>query len=638
MAKTPSLAEKMRARLEKQAGKDIVSNVEDRVQVDSWIEMDQEFQELVGGKGVPQGHISQIYSDQPDSGKCHAKGTEVIMFDGSLKKVEDVVVGDKLMGPDSKPRTVLSLGRGREEMFEIKTKRRGDGFGCNKSHILVIRSGRKWGPFEMGGQYNISLHEYLQIPKYIREKLYLIQAQVDFPAQEVKYDPYICGVWLGDGTVGQPIITVSDPEIKKSLENFAKSIGYRQSVTNEKGNCERCSIVGERGKVNVFKAFVKKDLFNDGEKRIPKEYLVNDRKTRLEILAGLLDTDGFLDKDSKSCFEFSTKYEGLAEDFMFLVRSLGLSATRNVKYVKLKGWAEARPYQRIMVSGKTSEIPTRVERKKARDSVGVKCGNFYNFEVESVGEGDYYGFTLDGDHLYLLKDFTISHNTSQLMEIMVACQKQGGLVNLIDAEHKFSWDRFKLMGGNVEEIVHIKVDSLEEAWDAWDNLGKVALEMREEGFEAPIMAAWDSVAATIPDAIMNEKDASKAHMAVEAKINNKMVRKLRQIIRRANLTAVFINHHYMTVPRSPYEQPKEVLKGGTELYFMTTLAIRCKKGKKITRVFKGEDQRVGQTCHMETTKGHFSGRSIKKTRNVIDRGFVGKEELKEYLASLKGKI
>lgn len=230
-----------------------------------------------------------------------------------------------------------------------------------------------------------------------------------------------------------------------------------------------------------------------------------------------------------------------------------------------------------------------------------------------------------------------SGKTTALITAMIECQKQGGIVNLIDSEQKFPWDRFTLMGGDKTNVNHIVVDSLEEAWDAWDNLGKVALEMREEGFTGAIMAAWDSIPASVPDAIMGEKDSAKAHVAVEAKINNKNVRKLRQMIRRAKLTAVFINHSYWTMPQFP-QRPEEVLKGGTEMYFMTTLAIRFKKGKKIEREFKGEKQRVGQTVHVEVKKGHFSGRTVKKALNIIDRGFVSDEDLKEYIASLKGKI
>src|SRR3990167_5628185 len=74
--------------------------------------------------GVEPGELITIAA-LPGSGKCHGAGTRVLMFDGSTKSVEDVAVGDLLMGDDSKKRKVLALGGGRGEMFKI-IPRKGD--------------------------------------------------------------------------------------------------------------------------------------------------------------------------------------------------------------------------------------------------------------------------------------------------------------------------------------------------------------------------------------------------------------------------------------------------------------------------------------------------------------------------------
>ena len=71
-------------------------------------------------------------------GKCLGAGTPVLMFDGTIKPVEDVLVGDLLMGPDSNPRRVLSLARGREKMYRV-TPTKGDAYVVNESHILSLR-------------------------------------------------------------------------------------------------------------------------------------------------------------------------------------------------------------------------------------------------------------------------------------------------------------------------------------------------------------------------------------------------------------------------------------------------------------------------------------------------------------------
>lgn len=51
---------------------------------------------------------------------CHAKGTKILMYDGSMKNVEDIKVGDCLVGDDGKKRTVLELHRGIDKLYEIK--------------------------------------------------------------------------------------------------------------------------------------------------------------------------------------------------------------------------------------------------------------------------------------------------------------------------------------------------------------------------------------------------------------------------------------------------------------------------------------------------------------------------------------
>jgi hypothetical protein len=100
----------------------------------------------------------------PGSGKCFSKGTEVIMYNGKIKKVEDVVVGDELMGPDSKPRKVLSLASGVEEMFEINPVK-GESWRCNRSHTLsLLYSGKNTIS-------NITVDEYLKLGNGTRERL-----------------------------------------------------------------------------------------------------------------------------------------------------------------------------------------------------------------------------------------------------------------------------------------------------------------------------------------------------------------------------------------------------------------------------------------------------------------------------------
>lgn len=85
------------------------------------------------------------------TGKCHGAGTKILMLDGTIKLVEDIVPGDYLMGPDGSGRRVYSICTGSESMYKIKSEC-GESFTCNESHMLTLRGPR-------GHAYDVSLSE-----------------------------------------------------------------------------------------------------------------------------------------------------------------------------------------------------------------------------------------------------------------------------------------------------------------------------------------------------------------------------------------------------------------------------------------------------------------------------------------------
>lgn len=255
------------------------------------------------------------------------------------------------------------------------------------------------------------------------------------------------------------------------------------------------------------------------------------------------------------------------------------------------------------------------------------------FKQSTGGEGFPCG------HITQIIGETDSGKTTLMMEGMASCQKSGGVVYLIDSEHKFSLERLALMGGSPTDVIVIQVESLEQSWDAILSVCQLVEAEQTEGNHCPTMVCWDSIAASVPERILEEDDAGNAHIAVEAKINNKNVRKLRMMIKNANIACVFVNHFYMSMPAAFTGFPKEVIKGGEELTFMTTLVIKTKKGKKIERGVGGEKQKIGRYTKFEVFKGHFHGRTIEKEVAVVDCGIMETDEdLAEYIKGLKGAI
>jgi len=202
--------------------------------------------------------------------RCHAQGEPILMADGTTKPVEDVQVGDRLIGPDSTVRRVLELHSGEDLLYEIIPRFGGEPFTVNQHHELVLICG-KW---KMRGgikrlvfsEQVISVCEYLITPPYLARMSHLKLKGVEFPEAKgsvLSIDPYSFGLTLS------------------------------------KGNS------------------------------IPKCYLLSTSDCRLQLLAGVIDNGGYLFKND--IYGLIIKNEKLVKDFLFLVGSLGFRVKANLE-------------------------------------------------------------------------------------------------------------------------------------------------------------------------------------------------------------------------------------------------------------------------------------------------------------------
>lgn len=357
-------------------------------------------------------------------GKCLSLNELCLKYDYTSVRAADVKNGDLLMGPDGLPRKVTGCIRGIDPMYRI-IPNKGNPFTCNADHILSLKvtGGDRIKGYKKNDVINISVKDYLTKSATFKHVTKLYYAPLEFPEKELPFDPWIVGVWIGDGYFsGDGRITKPDPDVQQGIIDWAERNGYPwRYVTGSKENdtvriMRRANDTG-RSACNPFRS-ISKLCIKDDEKYIPVEYLTASRKQRLELLAGLIDTDGY--SNNGLGYEIATKYKLLADCIVQLCRGLGFRVTCKPTIKKIKATGFSGTYYRIQISGPLNLIPCR-GHKKIHSVKGRVNPTTTGFTIEYIGEGEYAGFELEGpDHLFLMWDHLVTHNTTLMINTLRA--------------------------------------------------------------------------------------------------------------------------------------------------------------------------------------------------------------------------
>jgi len=411
--------------------------------------------------------------------ECFDPETQILMWDGSFKRAADINVDDILIDDLGNATTVRTTCSGFKNMYDIIPDK--DNFMKHRvtdNHILtlkirghktLLKSNRtdrkythavkfldrsemkfKWKCFnslneaeEFINNFNdddtidITIENYLKLDNRTKDKLVLFKTEgINWTKKDVEMDPYLLGMWLGDGLsdgTGFSLNYKTDNETLLYWENWAEKNGalikkgkrYNYSVVSKK-NCEAqlnglCNRVEEA----PLKKYLRKyNLLNN--KHIPNEYLTNDRDTRLKLLAGLIDTDGSVRAEGREIriCQGPANYR-IIEDAYTLAMSLGFSC--GVKQGKSQ-WTDERSgekkfstYKELTITGhKICEIPTLLPRKKLaiveNEILLSRSRSFMcsKFNLVEAGIGPYVGWQLhDKRGRFCLKDGVITHNTPE---------------------------------------------------------------------------------------------------------------------------------------------------------------------------------------------------------------------------------
>lgn len=328
-------------------------------------------------------HEAVCFVGPARTGKCLDIETP-IPVPGGWSALKDIRVGSTVFGPDGKPAKVLFVS-------DVKVGRPCFRVTFSDGSELIADDEHRWGVERFYWNAPNWRYEVKTTAALIEDLHYAPRADggqrfryrvrntesLQMPHADLPLDPYLLGLWLGDGSSGQAAISAHREDaafyaerlqaaghavkIKPDGDNTVSIvIDLRERLTThcqrghafnefgkvKNGACKECLRLGhwrrkyghdrDGNKVPPLSMFAGSfasklhALGVHGAKHIPPAYLRASAEQRWELLRGLMDTDGSFDRRQGRC-EFTSVSQALTSGFLELARSLGLKPTVSVK-------------------------------------------------------------------------------------------------------------------------------------------------------------------------------------------------------------------------------------------------------------------------------------------------------------------
>lgn len=338
-------------------------------------------------------------------GKALCLDTDILTPDG-FTKLGDLKVGDTIYGRDGKETKIKFITETMtdRDVYEIEFST-GETIKADAEHLWNVKHNGWTKENTLTTSEIIPIHEMLQS----RSKPECISIShteaVDMKEKDLLVDPYTLGVWLGDGNRSQPRITCDIGD----YEEYVKNIDFKTGDFKHDKRSDTCgyftiyNLVGKLKDIDVFK-----------NKRIPKEYMFSSVEQRLELVRGLMDTDGYVNK--KGTCQFYQSDESLIDDLRVILSSLGIKSSKTVKSTTHKDC--------FMLTFVTDLCVFKLDRKAKRCSVHnnhPKNKKIYIRNITKTNSVPVRCLQVDNeDHLFLCGRTLIpTHNTTAVSVYMV---------------------------------------------------------------------------------------------------------------------------------------------------------------------------------------------------------------------------
>lgn len=360
-----------------------------------------------GNENIPQ----MILTGGAAGGGKAISINDLVLTPTGFKRMGEISVGDRINTQNGEIASVIAVHpQGKIPLYRLTTN---DGIEvkCCANHIWKVVVNNKTLIIDTKHLIEIvNANQSVEIP--------LCNAQ----PQQVEYDsfihPYIIGVLLGDGgTTKNMTITTPDDFIVKKVQSLLpkdailkpiKSAQYGWLIYNKKTDVHGYPYSPFKNEI-IRLGMNCKSL----DKHIPSCVMSGDIDVRMACVQGLMDTDGYV--DSRGHTSFSVCSKSLAEDFMYLVRSLGAKAnmTTSVKSCVYKGVRKCREAYTVWFNAYNKKDFVTLPKK--RDRIPDVIKSFRPRTIQSIKyAGEEYAQCITIDHpsgMFITNGFLPTHNS-----------------------------------------------------------------------------------------------------------------------------------------------------------------------------------------------------------------------------------